>query len=93
MNVYEEKGCITYKDREGNLYRLFPMTKVECIDGMSPFYKHLENTLNPHGVDVNQIGAIPVGDIASKDEVLLYLGYSVDTDPGDEFNNMTADGE
>lgn len=74
MNVYDEKGCLTYKDRDGNLYRLFPATKVECVEGMGPIYEHLASTNNPHRATAEQVGAIPIEYIATRNEVLSYLG-------------------
>lgn len=34
MAIYDEKGQLTYKDEEGNLHRLHPKTKMDCVDGL-----------------------------------------------------------
>lgn len=74
MNTYEEKGCLTYKDRDGNLYRLYPATKMECVEGTDFIYKHIANKENPHGATAEQVGAIPIEYIADNNEVVAYLG-------------------
>lgn len=33
MAVYEKDGLLTYKDNEGNRYLLYPITRLECVDG------------------------------------------------------------
>lgn len=78
MSVFEEKGCLTYKDKNGDLYRLYPQTKKECIEGLEDIDSHLLNSDNPHNVDPAQIGAIPVEDIASENDLLEYLNINPD---------------
>ena len=33
MAVYEKNGLLTYKDGNGNKNLLYPVTKLECVDG------------------------------------------------------------
>ena len=73
MAEFEEKGCMTYKDKDGNLYRLYPETKKECVQGLEDIDAHLLDTNNPHKLEADQIGAISVNDIATLEEVRVYL--------------------
>ena len=34
MDTYEHKGRLTYKDENGDLHRLYPVTKAECVEGL-----------------------------------------------------------
>lgn len=34
MATYERSGLLTYKDAAGNMYLLYPITKVENVDGL-----------------------------------------------------------
>ena len=34
MAIFEEKGRMTYKDSNGDLHRLYPVTKKECVEGI-----------------------------------------------------------
>ena len=45
MATYEEKGQMTYKDEEGNEYLLFPMTKIECVEGLEEALKAIPATV------------------------------------------------
>lgn len=74
MSIYEEKGRLIYKDKNGDLQLLYPTTKRECLEGMEEIDNHLVDKKNPHKVSPDQIGAIPNKDIASVDEVTAFLG-------------------
>ena len=76
MSVYEERGVLTYKDKDGNLHKMHPVTHKESIRGMEPVDNHIANTNNPHQVNPEQIGAIPKADIATESEVKALLGIS-----------------
>ena len=74
MSVFEEKGVITYKNKDGDLYCLYPVTKIECVEGMESVGSHIASTQNPHQVDPEQIGAIPVESVATVAEAHAFLG-------------------
>nr|DAI72189.1 MAG TPA: hypothetical protein [Bacteriophage sp.] len=76
MSVYEEKGILTYKDKEGNLHRMHPVTHRESIKGMESVDEHIANTDNPHQTSPEQIGAVSVDDVATLSEVKELLGIS-----------------
>jgi len=59
MATFENKGRLTYKDTNGDLHRLYPVTQKECIEGMEEIDAHLVDQNNPHNVKVEQIGAVP----------------------------------
>lgn len=66
MATYEKNGQMTYKDEDGNEYLLFPLTKIECVDGLeeqlaekAPI-SHATDKNNPHGVTAAQVGALPI---------------------------------
>jgi len=59
MATYENKGRLTYKDENGDLHRLYPVTQRECVEGMEDIDAHLIDKSNPHGVDAEQTGAVP----------------------------------
>lgn len=87
MSIFEEKGCITYKNKNGDIYRLYPETKKECITGMEEIDDHLVNYDNPHNISVEQIGAIPISDIITIEEMCEYLGIIQDNVENDTANN------
>ena len=70
---HEEKGCLSYKDKDGNLYYMYPVTQKDCIEGLEDFDAHLVNVKNPHKVTAEQIGAVTAEYIATTDEVLAFL--------------------
>ena len=61
MAVTEVSGLMKYKDADGNVYLMLPITTKENVDGMEEIDAHLVDTNNPHGVTAEQIGADPSG--------------------------------
>lgn len=60
MEVYEYNGILTYKDDIGSIYRMYPVTKKECLQGMDEIDAHIIDNNNPHGTTCVKIGAVPV---------------------------------
>lgn len=59
MSVYENNGLLTYKNKNGDLFRLFPMTKLECIRDIEYVLNHINGVGNMHNATAEQIGAVP----------------------------------
>lgn len=85
MAIYEHTGVLTYKDKDANLHRMFPIIKKECIAGFDDVDQHIVDTENPHNVNIGQIGAASVertinGHPLSKDVVITTndLGITLD---------------
>ena len=55
MAVYEIQAVMSYKDKDGNLYLLYPVTKLDCVDDMEELNQHLQNKNNPHEVTAAQV--------------------------------------
>lgn len=60
MNTYENEGLLTYKDKDGNLYKMYPVTKKSCLLGMDEVDAHLMDRSNVHHVTADQAGAVPL---------------------------------
>ena len=68
MAIYEHEGCLTHRDEAGDLHRLYPVTKIKCVDDLdatiniikSNIASHSCNTSNPHSVTAEQVGAAEV---------------------------------
>lgn len=58
MATYEQSGVLTFKNRSGDLYRMYPVTKKQNISGMDDIDAHIIDTNNPHNVTPDQIGAV-----------------------------------
>lgn len=58
MATYEQSGVLTFKNRSGDLYRMYPITKKQNISGMDDIDAHIIDTNNPHNVTPDQIGAV-----------------------------------
>lgn len=84
MSVFEEKGIITYKNKDGDLYQLFPVTKIECVEGLEGIGEHLESTGNPHGSTAEDVGAIPVENIATIEDAEEFLDIRLSDGDGSE---------
>ena len=44
MATYEKNGLLTYVDGDGNEYKLFPKTKIECVDGLGDKVAKIKKT-------------------------------------------------
>lgn len=88
---YAELGCLSYKDKDGILYYMYPVTKKECIEGLEGFDQHLLMVDNPHNVTAEQIGAVTPDYMATPDEVLAYLNIGEDTEDGTESGEPAED--
>lgn len=58
MATYEQSGILTFKNRSGDLYKMYPVTKKQNISGMDDIDAHIIDTNNPHNVTPDQIGAL-----------------------------------
>lgn len=58
MATYEQSGILTFKNRSGDLYKMYPVTKKQNISGMDDIDAHIIDTNNPHNVTPDQIGAV-----------------------------------
>lgn len=77
MSVFEEKGVLTYKDKDGNLHRLYPATDKDSVLNMEYVDAHIEATDNPHKLKPATIGAVSKeDDIATLAEVKSFLGIA-----------------
>lgn len=88
---HEERGCLSYKDKDGNLYYMYPVTQKDCIEGLEDFDAHLLKIDNPHKVTADQIGAITPEHVATVDEVLAFLNPVADTEENPESGEVVED--
>lgn len=79
MAEYQHKGCLTYKDENGDLHRMYPTTYKECVKGLDGVDAHISSKSNPHAVSPGQIGAVATADVATISEVKEYLGIETET--------------
>lgn len=75
MDTYEHKGRLTYKDENGDLHRLYPVTKAECVEGLvvgeSVLYTPQDLTDEQKAQARENIGVssdISLPDVSSEDE-------------------------
>lgn len=65
MATTEHDGLLTYVDENGNKYLLYPITKVDNVDGLEEELNkkapasHTAAVDNPHNVTAAQVGATP----------------------------------
>lgn len=45
MATYEKNGQLTYVDENGNEYVLYPMTQIECVEGLEEALKAIPATV------------------------------------------------
>lgn len=57
MATYEKKALLTAKGSNGDNILVYPITTIDCIDGIEDIEAHLTNKKNPHNVTPEQIGA------------------------------------
>lgn len=57
MAISEVNGLQRYKDADGNVHILYPVTKAELVDGLDELMdEHTGDKNNPHGVTAAQVG-------------------------------------
>lgn len=83
MAVYENKGCLSYKDKNGDIQQLFPITFADCVMGMEELFAHLIDSENPHKVDLEQLG-VTVG----ADKINLLSG--IESDVQEQLNQLSS---
>lgn len=100
MAVTEVSGLMKYKDANGNVYLMLPITTKDNVDGMEEIDAHLVDNNNPHGVTAAQIGAAPedhdhtVSDITDIDNLIaktLLITTSYDNERGGTYTDKTFD--
>lgn len=84
MSTYEQKGVLTYKDKDGNIHKLYPRTHRDSLSGMEYIDLHIDSLSNPHNVTPKLIGAIPNTSIATLSEVKELLGISEAVESSEE---------
>lgn len=73
--IIEKDGTLKYKDKEGNIQKLYPSTKRENLLGMEEIDDHLVSKKNPHKTTAEQVGAVATSDIATVSEARTYIGF------------------
>ena len=87
MAVVEKNGFLKYKDENGDVTLMYPITTKDNVDGMDEIDDHVASTDNPHNVTKAQIGLGNVENKSSatirseitKDNVTTALGYTPPT--------------
>lgn len=75
MALNEEKGFLSYKNKDGVVKRLLPKTFWDCILGKENVDGHLADKTNPHNTTAKQVGAVATEDIAAINEVREFIGF------------------
>lgn len=84
MAISEVNGLQRYKDADGNVHILYPVTKAELVDGLDELMdEHTGDKNNPHGVTAAQVGAITPGQVGD-------LHVWQQTQPSGEVDYLTA---
>lgn len=55
MATFEHSGVLAFKDENGDKHLLYPVTNMDCVDGMDDVIAHLSDKNNPHGVTASQV--------------------------------------
>ena len=79
MATFENKGILTYKDKNGDIHQMYPTTRRECLLNMEEIDTHLVDCNNPHGVTAAQSGSVPITRIVNGHE----LSKDIELTPGD----------
>ena len=58
MSVIDTSGLMKFKDKNGNVYILHPVTKKDNVVGLEYIDEHVNDNANPHATTSDQVGAI-----------------------------------
>lgn len=58
MSVIDTSGLMKFKDKDGNVYILHPVTKKDNVVGLEYIDEHVNDNANPHATTSDQVGAI-----------------------------------
>lgn len=58
MSVIDTSGLMKFKDKDGNVYILHPVTKKDNVVGLEYIDEHVNDNSNPHATTSDQVGAI-----------------------------------
>lgn len=58
MSVIDTSGLMKFKDKDGNVYILHPVTKKDNVVGLEYIDEHVSDNTNPHATTSDQVGAI-----------------------------------
>ena len=58
MSVIDTSGLMKFKDKAGNVYILYPVTKKDNVVGLEYIDEHVNDNANPHATTSDQVGAI-----------------------------------
>ena len=58
MSVIDTSGLMKFKDKDGNVYILHPVTKKDNVVGLEYIDEHVNDNTNPHATTSDQVGAI-----------------------------------
>ena len=58
MSVIDTSGLMKFKDKDGNVYILHPVTKKDNVVGLEYVDEHVNDNTNPHATTSDQVGAI-----------------------------------
>ena len=83
MATYEKKGRMTYKDKNGDLYILYPATKKECVDGISEIEDELNALSTSVGETKAQIGSLSDLTTDAKQNIVAAINEMVSKSNGD----------
>lgn len=55
MAVVEKRGFIKYKDANGNVYLLYPITTMDCVDGLEEALGAMVNITTSYDAESNTV--------------------------------------
>ena len=58
MSVIDTSGLMKFKDKDGNVYILHPVTKKDNVVGLEYIDEHVNDNAKPHATTSDQVGAI-----------------------------------
>lgn len=90
MAISEVNGLQRYKDADGNVHILYPVTKAELVDGLDELMdEHTGDKNNPHGVTAEQVGAATTQGWTS---VAVGTSWTADSTNGGYTQTITVSG-